>query len=229
MKTHRKKTHCFQKPLTALETAIKKFNSSLWHIRANTDFQHNDIATMDQTPLLFVLQDKRTSNLEQPNSFINPIGSWKVLITTNHKAQQKDHVKALLKKKNISLCNVPTWGMLCTKVADVMGNKPFKDGVRPLFENHLDNNLEHYIEGKTSAHECIVLMINWVGEAWSKVKKMKDHIISLVEKGGLSVALDGSKNDHMSIKGKQNYQMAKAFCMETVFTIPDNYLLFGGN
>lgn len=58
---------------------------------------------------------------------------------------------------------------------------------------------------------------------------MKDHIISLVEKGGLSVALDGSKNDHMSIKGKQNYQMAKAFCTETVFTIPDNYLFFGGN
>ena len=40
----------------------------------------------------------------------------------------------------------------------------------------------------------------WVGEAWSKVGKMKDSIIRSFKKCGLSVALDGSDDEGESEK-----------------------------
>ena len=51
----RRKTHCSQKPPTALEPAIKKFHSSLLRLRNTGNFKPSDLANMDQTPLPFVL------------------------------------------------------------------------------------------------------------------------------------------------------------------------------
>ena len=48
-------------------------------------------------------------------------------------------------------------------------------------------------------------MTKWVGEAWSKVGKMKDSIIRSFQKCGLSVALDGSENDGVNIEGLPEY------------------------
>ena len=48
-------------------------------------------------------------------------------------------------------------------------------------------------------------MAKWVGEAWSKVGKMKDSIIRSFQKCGLSVALDGSENDGVNIEGSPEY------------------------
>ena len=53
----RRKTHCFQKPPTALEPAVKKFYSSLLRLRNTGNFQASDLVDVDQTPLPFVLDD----------------------------------------------------------------------------------------------------------------------------------------------------------------------------
>ena len=53
----RSKTHCSQKPPTALEPAIKKFHFSLLRLRNTGNFKASDLANMDQTPLPFVLDD----------------------------------------------------------------------------------------------------------------------------------------------------------------------------
>ena len=114
---------------------------------------------------------------------------------------------------------------MCTsrvQVVDVMVNKPFKDEVRRLFENHLDSNFERYVEGKISASERRVLMTKWVGEAWSKVGKMKDSIIRSFKKCGLSVALDGSEDDQVNIEGIPNYQTPKAFGDGPEFALLDD-------
>ena len=58
-----------------------------------------------------------------------------------------------------------------------MINKQFKDEVRSLFEDHLDKNLDQDVDGKLNASQRRVPMTKWVGEAWSKVGKMKDSII----------------------------------------------------
>ena len=43
-------------------------------------------------------------------------------------------------------------------------------------------------------------MTKWVGEAWSKVGKMRNSIIRSFKKCGLSVALDGSDGEGESEK-----------------------------
>ena len=55
-----RKTHCSQKPPTALESGIKKFHSSLLRLRNTGNFKASDLANMDQTPLPFVLDDGKT-------------------------------------------------------------------------------------------------------------------------------------------------------------------------
>ena len=83
-----------------------------------------------------------------------------------HQAQQTDGVKALLKKKNTELVNVPPG---CTSRVQLLMflliNKPFKDVVRHQFEKHLEENLQRYSEGKISASDGRVPFTKWVGKA----------------------------------------------------------------
>ena len=57
-------------------------------------------------------------------------------------------------------------------------------------------------------------MTKWVGEAWSKVGKMRNSIIRSFKKCGLSVALDGSENADVNIEGLPEYQMLSAFVQD---------------
>ena len=103
-----------------------------------------------------------------------------------------------------------------------MINKPFKDEVRSLPEDHLDKNLDQYVDGKINASQRGVLMTKWVDEAWSKVGKMKDSIIGPLKKCGLSVALDGSENDEVNIEGLPEYEMSSAFVQDNEYVIDDD-------
>ena len=120
-------------------------------------------------------------------------------------------MKELLKKHKTSLVNVRPGCTSHVQVVNVLINKLFKDEARSLFEDHLDKNLDQYVDGKINGSQRRVLMIKWVGEACSKVRKMKDSIIRSFKKCGLSVALDGSKNDEVNIEGLPEYQMPSVF------------------
>ena len=117
-------------------------------------------------------------------------------------------MKKLLKKHKTSL--VPPGCTSHVQVVDVLINKPFKDKICCLFEDHLDKNLGQYVDGKINASQRRVLMTKWVDGAWSKVGKMKGSIIRSFKKCGLSVALDGSENDEFMIEGLPEYQMPSA-------------------
>ena len=65
-------------------------------------------------------------------------------------------------------------------------------------------------------------MTKWVGEAWSKVGKMKDSMILSFKKCGLSVALDGSENDEVNIEDLLEYQMPSAFVQDNEYVLNDD-------
>ena len=135
---------------------------------------------------------KEWISIEWANPFKNPIGQnsdGKIMIAGFHCAQQTNSVKELLKKRKTSLVNVPPGCTSRVQVVDLLINKPFKDEVRSLFEDHLDKILYQYVDGKINASQRRVLMTKSVGEAWSKVGKMKDSIIRSFKKCGLSVAI----------------------------------------
>ena len=53
--------------------------------------------------------------------------------------------------------NVPVGTTSKVQSLDVSINKPFRNYVRELFEQHLDGNLELYVDGKLTAGERRVL------------------------------------------------------------------------
>ena len=65
-------------------------------------------------------------------------------------------------------------------------------------------------------------MTKQVGEAWSKVGKMKDSIIRYFKKCGLSVALDGSENNEVNIEGLPEHQMPSAFVQDNKYVLVDD-------
>ena len=52
-------------------------------------------------------------------------------------------------------------------------NKPFKNYVRDLFEEHVNANLELYVHGKLTVGERFVLTTKCVSKALERVKKQK--------------------------------------------------------
>ena len=65
-------------------------------------------------------------------------------------------------------------------------------------------------------------MTKWVGEAWSKVGKMRNSIIRSFKKCGLSVALDGSENDEVNYEGLPEYQMPSVFVQDNEYVLDDD-------
>ena len=144
------------------------------------------------------------------NVFHNPPtpgSSGKILYADVHKAQQTPDVKQWLHKCKTTLINVPGGTTSRVQPLDVCINKPFKNYVREFFEQHLDSNLELYVDGKLSASERRVLTTKWVGGAWDRIKKDKELIRHSFKKCGLSNDLNGSEDALVKIKGIEGYKM----------------------
>ena len=127
-----------------------------------------------------------------------------------HRAQQSDGVKALLKKKNIELVNVPPDCTSRVQPLDVSFNKPFKDVVRQQFEKHLEENLQRYTEGKISAFQRRVLVTKWVGKAWAEVGSIRDMVANSYKICGISLPLDGSEYGEIHIESIEEYELPTA-------------------
>ena len=121
-----------------------------------------------------------------------------------HRAQQTDGVKALLKKKNTELVNVPPGCTSRVSPLDVSFNKPFKDVVRQQFEKHLEKNLQRYTDGKISASERRVLVTKWVGKVCTEVGSNHDMVVRSFK------TLDGSENGEIHIETIKEYELSTA-------------------
>ena len=76
-----------------------------------------------------------------------------------------------------------------------------------FFKQHLDTNLELYVDGKLTAEERRVFTTKWAGQACERVKKQKDLIKQWFKKCGLSNNLDGREDALINIKAIEEYKM----------------------
>ena len=79
--------------------------------------------------------------------------------------------------------------------------------IRRLFEQHIDENLVYYTEGKITASQRRVLIIKWVGTTWSEMSKKEDMICRSFKMCSITLVLDVRENADLNIEVLKNYEM----------------------
>ena len=118
-----------------------------------------------------------------------------------HKAQKTDHVKELLKECHTTPIFVPAGCTSIVQPLDVSFNAPFKKKVESAALQHMQDNLDEYLNGKITAGERRILLTKWVGEAWEELAKNQEMIVRSFKKCGISIAADGSEDFEVHLGG----------------------------
>ena len=77
----------------------------------------------------------------------------------------------------------------CTSLVqpmDVCFNRPFKAAIEKLATQHMQDNLQAYVNGELNASNRRVLFTKWVGEAWEEVSTNKDMVVRSFKKSGIT-------------------------------------------
>ena len=77
-----------------------------------------------------------------------------------HKAQKTDHIKELLKRCRTAPIFVPAGCTGIIQPLDVTCNAPFKKKVECAALQHLQDNVNEYLNGKITAGERCILLTN---------------------------------------------------------------------
>ena len=65
----------------------------------------------------------------------------------------------------------------------------------------MQENLDDYVHGNVSAKQCRLLLTTWIGETWKRTCANRDMVVRGFRKCGISLAIDGSEDDDINIKG----------------------------
>lgn len=115
--------------------------------------------------------------------------------------------KPSLSSKRCCLALVPPGTTGLVQPLDVSVNAAFKTVIDRLQSQYMDENHSLYIEGKITASQCRVLISKLVGQPWSEVSLKTQMIYCAFEICGISAPMDGSKDDHINIRGLSDYQV----------------------
>ena len=130
-----------------------------------------------------------------------------LLVLDVHKAQKTDAILEALDSCKTAPVYVPPGTTSLIQPVDVVFNKPFKARVEKLATEHMQQNLDAYVRGEISASERRILFTKWVGEALETLSADKEMIIRSFKKCGISVAVDGSEDTEINIKGLEDYSV----------------------
>ena len=131
-----------------------------------------------------------------------------MLLLDQHKAQKTPSVLTMLNDEcNTITALVPLGCTSLVQPLDVVFNGSFKQAVDTIATSHKEAHVNDYLHGNFTASECRILLTKWIGQAWEEVSANKDTVVSGLKKCGISVAIDGSEDNEINIKGFEDYQI----------------------
>lgn len=87
------------------------------------------------------------------------------------------------------------------QVLDVAIKKPLKNRISELADIHYEENLEKWKKSSYSVGDRRIMLTEWVGQAWRELHAEQSGLIRRTfRKLGLSLAVDGSEDEEISIK-----------------------------
>ena len=93
----------------------------------------------------------------------------------------------------------------CTSLVqplDICINKPLKDRIRALADQHYVDHILEWSAQKYTTSERRILMTQWVGQAWESIHHESQQTIQrFSRKCGTTVAIDGSEDHDINIRG----------------------------
>ena len=111
-------------------------------------------------------------------------------------------------------CFVPAGCTSIIQLLDVSYNAPFKKKVESAAMQHMQDNLEGYLNGKFTAGERrVLLLFPWVGQAWDELSQNKEIAVRSFKKCGISVVIiisvvaDGSEDFEIHVEGLEDYEV----------------------
>ena len=126
------------------------------------------------------------------------------------KFHSTEEVLITLRSNNIILSMIPPGCTGLVQPLDVLVHKPFKNILGDILEEHLDTyevqhqvNLRELHQSDLSAiAEQRILVTHAFGEAWEKFNQTyQELVVTTFRKLGLTLPIDGSCDDELSIKG----------------------------
>ena len=122
----------------------------------------------------------------------------------SYKAQKTNRVKQLLEECSTTPVCVPAGCTGIVQPLDVSFNALIK---KSAAHQHMQDNLDGYLNGNINAGERRVLLTWWVGEAWEELATNEEMVIRSFKKCGISVAVDGSEYFEIHLEGVEDYQV----------------------
>lgn len=132
----------------------------------------------------------------------------KLLIADVHRAQKTPTIMNKLKREcKTEVVLVPPGCTSLVQPLDVAFNGEFKSVIDQLQTEHMHDHLEQYLYNSLSASARRVLITKWVGAAWAQVSQKTEMIWRTFKKCGISVAIDGSEDSEINIRGMEGYSI----------------------
>lgn len=130
-----------------------------------------------------------------------------LLVLDVHKDQKTDHIKGLLLQCKITPVIVPPGCTSIVQPLDVSVNAPLKCKVETTAAQHMQEDLEGYLNGKFTAGERRVLLTQWVGQAWEELFCDREMVTRSFKKCGISTAAYGSEDFQIHLEGMEDYKV----------------------